>query len=150
MSEVFVVRTTTGRESQVLNRIESKTKEQGLSVFSILKPTQIKGYFFVEAAEEDDVSRSIYGVRHAKGVLGKISFEEIKKFLVPSVQQIKINMGDTVEIISGPFKGERARVKRITKLKEEVVVELLEAAVSIPITVKLDSVRLVKHEEKGE
>ncbi len=150
MGNVFVVRTTTGREAQVIDKIESKTKEKGLSVFTILRPRQIKGYFFVEAEEEDDVNRSIYRLRHAKGVLGKIDFKEIEKFLVPTIQNIKINTGDTVEIISGPFKGERARVKRITKVKEEVVVELLEAAVSIPITVKLDSVRLVKHEEKEE
>lgn len=150
MGEIFVVRTTTGREAQVIDKVDSKVKEKGIAIFSILRPKQIKGYFFVEAEEEDDVNRAIYRLRNAKGVLGKISFEEIKKFLVPTIQTIKINTGDTVEIISGPFKGERATVKRITKAKEEVIVELLEAAVSIPITVKLDSVRLVKHEEKKE
>ena len=44
---------------------------------------------------------------------------------------------------------------RIDQTKEEVVVELLEAAIPIPITVKLDSVKVIRregetHEEKKE
>ena len=49
-------------------------------------------------------------------------------------------------MISGPFKREQAKVIRIDKTKEEVVVELLEAAVSIPITVKMDSVKVIRRE----
>ncbi len=150
MGEIFVVRTTTGREAQVIEKMVAKIKQQGLPVYAILRPREVKGYFFVEAEEQDDINRSIYGVQHAKGVLGAIRIDEIKKFLVPTMETIKINTGDIVEIISGPFRGEKARVKRITKVKDEVVVELLEAAVQIPITVKLDSVRVIKTEEKKE
>ena len=75
---------------------------------------------------------------------------KIKHFLSTTIEQIKINTGDTVEIVSGPFKGERAKVQRITKAKEEVIVELIEAAVPIPITVKLDSVRVVKEQDAEE
>ena len=39
---------------------------------------------------------------------------------------------------------------RIDKTKEEVVVELLEAAVPIPVTVSLDSVRIIRREEEDE
>lgn len=144
--EIFVVRTTTGREAQVIEKLKSKINQQKLSVYSVLRPKEVKGYFFVEAEEADDVNRAIYGVTHAKGVLGAVKLEEIKKFLSPVAEAIKINLGDIVDIVSGPFKGEKARVKRITKVKEEVVVELLEAAVPIPITVKIDSVRVVKSE----
>ena len=42
-------------------------------------------------------------------------------------------------------------VKRANNSKEEVVVELLEAAVPIPITVKMDAVRVIRREsEEGE
>ncbi len=150
MGQIFVVRTTTGRESQVIDKIAARVKQKGLSVYSILKPREVKGYFFIEAEELDDVNQATYGVQHAKGVLGAVKIDEIKRFLVPTTESIKINTGDIVEIVAGPFKGERARVKRITKVKEEVVVELLEAAVPIPITVKLDSVRLIKQEDKKE
>ena len=58
---------------------------------------------------------------------------------------------DIVELISGPFKREQAKVIRIDKTKEEVVVELLEAAVPIPITVKLDAVKVIRREsDEGE
>ena len=150
MGQIYVVRTTTGRESQVIEKLIAKVKQQALSVYSVLRPREVKGYFFVEAEEQDDVNRSIYGVQHAKGVLGAVKIDEIKKFLTPIAEAIKINLGDVVEIVSGPFKGEKARVKRITKVKEEVVVELIEAAVPIPITVKLDSVRVIRTEEKKE
>ena len=62
--------------------------------------------------------------------------------------QVNIQKNDIVEIISGPFKREKAKVARIDQQKEEVVVELLEAAIPIPITVKLDSVKVIRREEK--
>ena len=61
--------------------------------------------------------------------------------------QANIQKNDIVEIISGPFKREQAKVTRIDLVKEEVVVELLEAAVPIPITVKLDSVKAIRRDE---
>ncbi len=48
------------------------------------------------------------------------------------------------------FKRENAKVTRIDKSKEEVVVELLEAAVPIPITVKMDSVKVIRRETDDE
>jgi len=147
---IFAIKTTTGRESQVIDKIKTKVKKEGIDVYAILKPKEVKGYFFVEAETVDDVSKATYGIQHAKGVVGEVKIDEVKHFLVPTIETIKINTGDTVEIVSGPFKGEKATVKRITKVKEEVVVELLEAAVPIPITVKLDSVRVIRTEEKKE
>lgn len=145
---IYVVRTTSGREMQVIEKVVARAKQQKIKIRAIFKPKEVKGYFFVEAEEKDDVNRAIYRVHHARGVLGLIKINEIKRFLIPTIETIKINTGDIVELISGPFRGEKARVKRVTKAKEEVVVELLEAAVPIPVTVKLDSVRLIKTEEK--
>lgn len=150
MGEIYALRTTTGRESQVIDKIVARVKQHGLMVYAILKPREVKGYFIVEAGSLEDLQKAIYGVQHAKGIIGKVRMDEIKHFLVPVQEQVKIQEGDIVEIVSGPFRGENARVKRITKVKEEVVVELLEAAVPIPITVKLDSVRVVKEEKKDE
>lgn len=70
------------------------------------------------------------------------------------LEQVKIEMNirknDIVEIISGPFKRENAKVIRINKPKEEIVVELLEAAVPIPITVKMDAVKVIRRESTDE
>ena len=151
MADVFAVRTTTGRESQVIDKVAARVKQKGSPVYAILKPRDVKGYFFVEADNVDELNKSIYGIQHVKGVVGAVKPHEIDHFLIPSTQeQITIKDGDVVEIVSGPFKGERAKVKRVTKVKEEVVVELLEAAVPIPITVKLDSVRLVRDDKEDK
>jgi transcriptional antiterminator NusG len=57
-----------------------------------------------------------------------------------------IEKGDVVEIIAGPFKGERAKVIRVDKNKEEVTLELENAAVPIPITLPVEGVKIVsKH-----
>ena len=64
---------------------------------------------------------------------------------------MNIKKNDIVEIISGPFKREKAKISRIDEQKEEVVVELLEAAVPIPVTLKMDSVKVIRREnEPGE
>jgi len=65
--------------------------------------------------------------------------EQVKK-------ESNIKKNDIAEIISGPFKREKCKITRIDKTKEEVVVELLEAAVPIPITVKMDSVKVIRRE----
>jgi transcriptional antiterminator NusG len=53
-----------------------------------------------------------------------------------------------VEIISDAFKNEKGVVKRINRQKNEAVVELLQAAVPMPVFVKLDNLRVIK--KKGE
>ncbi|MBO5003129.1 transcription elongation factor Spt5, partial [Methanocorpusculaceae archaeon] len=46
-------------------------------------------------------------------------------------------------LIAGPFKGEKAVVKRVDHTKEEITVELYESIVPIPITVRGDNVRVI-------
>jgi transcriptional antiterminator NusG len=65
--------------------------------------------------------------------------EQVKK-------EVNIQKNDIAEIISGPFKREKCRISRIDKVKEEVVVELLEAAVPIPITLKMDAVKVIRRD----
>jgi transcriptional antiterminator NusG len=58
-----------------------------------------------------------------------------------------IEEGTIVELIAGPFKGEKAVVKRVDMGKEEITVELYESVVPIPITVRGDHVRVVEKVE---
>ena len=67
--------------------------------------------------------------------------------LEPTVTEMKIEKDDIVEILAEPFKKEKAKVLRIDKQKEEVVVSLLGAAVPIPVTVKLDNVKVIRRED---
>ena len=63
---------------------------------------------------------------------------------------VNIQKGDIVEIISGPFKREKAKITRVDKTKEEVVVELLEAAVPIPMTLKMDAIKVIRRDTDDE
>lgn len=55
-----------------------------------------------------------------------------------------------MELVSGPFKGEKARVVRVDVKKEEITVELFEATVPIPVTVQGDSIKVLQKEESNE
>ena len=78
----------------------------------------------------------------------EISYPEIEHMLEPAKKiELNIKKNDVIEIISGPFKREKAKISRIDKTKEEVVVELLEAAVPIPITLKMDAVKVIRRED---
>jgi len=70
--------------------------------------------------------------------------------LEPILEEINIEKGDIVEIIGEPFKKEKAKVMRIDKTKGEAVVTLLAAVVPIPVTVKLDNVKVIRREKEGE
>jgi len=145
---IFAVRTTAGREKQVVDKLMAIAKSQQ-SIHSILSPAEVRGYIFVEADGRSEVQQAVYGVPHVKGVVeGTISIAETEHFLESKPAQINIEKNDIVELVSGPFKAEKAKVIRINKVKEEVVVELLEAAVAIPLTVKIDSVRVIRREEE--
>lgn len=151
-SQIFALRTTANREDQVVDFVASNVQKKKLDVYCIIKPHGLRGYIFVEAKDKEAAEEAYRGVPYAKGLLPQpIKYEEIE----PMIEQIKapvnIQKNDIVEIISGPFKREKAKISRIDTQKEEVVVELLEAAVPIPITLKLDSVKVIRREaEEGE
>jgi len=51
-------------------------------------------------------------------------------------------------MVSGPFRGETAKVTHIDDSKEEITVELFESVVPIPITVRGEQVRVLKKREE--
>ena len=151
MSEIYALRTTANREDQVMDFIVSKVKKDKLDVYAIVRSHGMRGYIFLEAETKTDANESFAGVPYARGLLrAPVTMEEISPMLEQAKAVVNIEKGDIVEIISGPFKRESAKVTRIDQQKEEVIVELLEAAVPIPITVKLDSVRVIRRETEEE
>lgn len=148
---IFALRTTANREDQVMDFISSNAQKKGLDVYSVIRPYDLRGYIFVEAKDRKVVEEVSYGVPYARGVLeSNLGYEDIEHMLEQVKIQVNIQKGDVVEIISGPFKREKAKVTRIDQQKDEVVVELLEAAVPIPITVKLDSIKVIRREKEEE
>ncbi|AIF68880.1 transcription antitermination protein NusG [Palaeococcus pacificus DY20341] len=144
MSKIFAVRVTVGQEENVASLIYSKAKTYNIPVFAILAPSKVKGYIFIEAESKSAVDEAIKGIRHAKGTLpGEVSFGEIEHFLEERPSVSGFEPGDIVELIAGPFKGEKAKVVRVDEAKDEIVVELIGAIVPIPVTVKGEYVRLI-------
>ena len=147
-NKIFALRTTANREDQVLDFISANINRHSLEVYSIVRPHGLRGYIFLEARSREDAERSFQGVPYAKELLRKpLEYSEIEPMLEKSIAQINVQVNDIVELIDGPFKREKAKLVRLDTAKEEVVVELLEAAVSIPITTKLDSIKVIRREE---
>ncbi len=146
---IYVVKTTANQERTVANLIEKVAKKEKLGIHAVLAPDELKGYVLIEAAGPEVVDQVIQNVPHARTMVkGQSSFGEIAHFLVPKLTVTGITEGSIVELISGPFKGEKARVKRIDITHEEITVELFEAMVPIPVTVRGDNVRILKREEE--
>ena len=107
----------------------------------------MRGYVFVEAASRSDAEQAAFGVPYARGILPSVvEYKEIEHMLELGTKEMNIEKNDIVEIISGAFKREKAKIARIDQGKQEVVVELLEAAVPIPITISMDSVKVIRRE----
>src|SRR3989344_5580487 len=150
-NEIFALRTTANREDQVMDFVTSNAKRKKLEVYSVVRAHGMRGYIFIEAATKTDAEQAAFNVPYARGILSKpVSYTEIEHILEQVKHEVNIQKNDIVEIISGPFKREKAKVTRIDKSKEDVVVELLEAAVPIPITVKLDAVKVIRRETGEE
>ncbi|MGC8609478.1 MAG: transcription elongation factor Spt5 [Thermoplasmata archaeon] len=129
------------------DRVErSKQNEKAISeILAIMAPYEVKGYIFVETMHPDRVSYLARDVRGFKGVVaGKISIDEIAHYLTPKPAVSGLELGSLVELVEGPFKGEKAKIMSIDSVKEEVTVQLVESMVPIPVTVKAESIRTIK------
>ena len=148
-TKIFAIRTSANREDQVIDFFVSKLqRDTKAQVYAVIRPHGMRGYIFVEAESKEAADAALQGVPYARGTLPhEIPYPEIEHMLEQVKVEMNIKKGDIVEIISGPFKRENAKVIRINKQKEEIVVELLEAAVPIPITVKMDAVKVIRRED---
>ena len=148
---IYVIKVTTNKEDRAVDMIEGKAQKKQLNVYSLARPHGLRGYIFLEADERETAEEAAFNLPYVKGIIGKtVSYDEIKNMLEPTVAEINIEKNDIVEIISEPFKKEKAKVVRIDKQKEEAVVSLLGAQVPIPVTVKLDNLKVIRREKEEE
>ena len=135
---IYIFRVTTGQEKIVSQMLEKKAKAQKLAIYSILVPENVKGYLFVEAATENDAVHLAQKTRHVKGLLKQaIELAEVEKMVTAEKPAaLTIELGDIVEIKSGAFKGDKAKVIKIDDNKDELTVEFMDMAVPIPTTIK--------------
>lgn len=145
---LFIIKVTTNKEETVMNMVREKVEKKQLQVFSLAHPFGLRGYIILEAADKESVEEVVFNLPYVKGILRKeVTYDEIKSMMQPNVVEMNIEKNDIVEIISEPFKKEKAKVIRIDKQKGEAVVTLLQAAIPIPVTIKLDNIRVIRREE---
>lgn len=146
---IFIVKVTTNKEERVLDMIAERAQKKNLNIFSILRPHGLRGYVLLEAEDRESAEEAAFDLPYVKGIIGKtINYDEIKNMIEPSATTISIKEGDIVEMIAEPFKKEKAKVIRIDKQKDEVVVSLLGAVVPLPVTVRLDNVKVIRREDE--
>lgn len=147
-THIYALRVTANREDQVMTFVSSNVLRKKVNVYSVIRPHGMRGYIFVEAESKSDAEQASYGVPYARGILpAEVGYHEIEHMLEQAKKEVNIRKNDIAEIISGPFKREKAKISRVDRAKEEVVVELLEAAVPIPITLKMDAVKVIRRDE---
>lgn len=162
--KIYAVKATAGQERVVAellyreaNNKKDMIKAEGGKIYSVLYTTGLKGYVLVEAngpGVVEDLAREVPKTRglllKEKGNLesaGIIPIEDLENTLKPKAAVMEVNRGDLIELIAGPFKGEKARIAHIDKDKNEITVELIEAAVPIPVIVNGDDIKILVREK---
>ena len=144
---IFTIRTTVAQESLVIDILSNRIKNEDLNIYSLCVVPGLKGYVLIEADNEITLRRAIANMPHIKGkgiVGGDVKIDELSNLLESKPLMKSIKQGMKVEIIAGPFKSEKAKVTRVNDSKEEVTVELMEAAVKIPVTIHAEHIRIIK------
>ena len=149
---IYVIKVTTNKEERAVEIIAEHAIKKQIPVYAVIKPMGLKGYIILEAEDRDSAEDACFNLPYVKGIIGKtISYDEVKNMLEVSVETVNIEKEDIVEILSDPFKKEKAKVMRVDKQKGEVVVNLLEAVVQIPVTIKIENVKVIRRKtDSGE
>jgi transcriptional antiterminator NusG len=147
LTQIYAIKTTNRAERSVADNIDKAVRDarNNIKVMSVIAPDELKGYVLVETNEPlARVQELMEHVPSARVVLpGVMALDEVGHYLTPKPAVTGIEEGTIVELISGPFKGEKAVVKRVDAQKEEITVELYESVLPIPITVRGDHVRII-------
>ncbi|MGB9622767.1 MAG: transcription elongation factor Spt5 [Candidatus Bathyarchaeia archaeon] len=147
-TSLYAVKITVGQERNVAQMLADRAKVEKIPIMAILAPYELKGYIIIEAYTPHNVDELIRGIKHTRErVQGVVDVSEIDKYLETKPVITNLQVGTDVEVIAGPFKGMQAKVIRVDESKNEITIEILEAAFTLPITVNADYVRELK---KGE
>jgi transcriptional antiterminator NusG len=147
---LFILKVTTNKEDRAMEMILDRATKKTIPLLAIARPHGLRGYLILEAPDRDTAEEAAFNQPYVKGIISKtITYEEVKNMIEPKVEDVNIQVGDFVEMIAEPFKKEQAKVTRLDKQKGEVVVSLLGASVPIPVTVKIDNVKVIRREDKS-
>jgi len=145
---LFSYRVTTGQEHIIMEMLINKIKKNPEGIAAVFIFPDIKGYMFIETVDISAARKLAQGIPSIKEVLPKeVPIEEIVRLGEARIQVIPVAKGDVVEFVSGPFKGERAKVIKVDETKDTITVELTDVAVPVPVTTKSGTVKLIRKAE---
>lgn len=169
-SFLYIVKTAIGGEQRVAAEMHARLHGGGSlralqpEIMSILHPPGMRGYVFVESSAIHHVEKligraggrdpsarrglNLTPMKNAKSVLpGEAPLEDILPYLEPKAVTSGIEIGCIVEIVTGAFKGEKARITGVSESKEEVSMELYEQLIPMTINMRGDHVRVIERVE---
>ncbi len=167
---LFIVKTAIGSEKRVADEMQARLMGSGSlsmiadDIFAILHPTGMRGYVMVESNALHQVEKLIgrsggrdpsarrglnqTPLKNAKNVLpGEAPVTDILPYLEPKAVTSGIEVGCIVEIVTGAFKGEKARVTLVSDTKEEVSMELYDQPIPMTLKMRGDHVRVLERVE---
>jgi transcriptional antiterminator NusG len=146
----FVVKVTAGQERVAANMLQNKLAKANVPIYSIMIVEGMRGYLIVEAEDEVAVRTFITKERNIRGVLPKpLNDDEVNKLVETENLSQMVENGDTIEFVTGPFKGYKAKVIRVDEVKDDITVELMDVPVPIPITTKGSTAKVVQKASKN-
>ena len=164
---LYLNKTAINSEQRVADEMYSRLHGSGSMVslqneiMSILHPPAMRGYVFVESSAQHHVEKLIgrsggrdpsarrginqSPLKNAKTVLpGEAPLQDILPYLEPKAVTSGIEVGCIVEVITGAFKGEKARITSVSESKEEVSMELYEQIIPMTLNMRGDHVRVIE------
>ncbi|MDP7982777.1 MAG: transcription elongation factor Spt5 [Conexivisphaera sp.] len=144
-TQLFAVKVVSGQENNVAKLIATRVQLRGLNVYSVLVLPRARGYVVLEADGIESVNDAISGIKNVKSVVpGMLRMDDVKSMLTMRKEEVKLDAGDLVEVISGPFKGMKARVVRFEEGKKEATVNLVDVPYQLQVTVDANYLRKVQ------
>jgi len=144
-TQLYVVRTIGGQEENVAKIIAQRIKSKDSNIKAVLAPHTLKGYIILEAMDPVSVDTLLSSLKNVRSrVRSFLRFQDIDKYLEVKPLIEEVASGDLVEITGGPLKGSKAKVVSVDKSKQEITVELLDAAFTFSITLSIDYARILE------
>jgi len=150
--KIFVVRVPKGRGLDLLYLIQLRKQLLGLPIYSAFLMDEHPDLVFVEADDYFAVAKSVAFFRYARALDSPLSPSECSALLESLIrsaermreaeeeEELKLEVGQIVRIIRGPFKDRRARVVSVSKNK--VFLDLMSGA-TLLIEVKPEDIEPV-------
>ena len=166
-SFLYIVKSAIGSEQRLATEMHARLHGSGSlrelqdEILSIVHPPNMRAYVFVEASAKHHVEKligraggrdpqsrrglNLTPLKNAKSVLpGEAPLENILPYLEPKAVTSGIEVGCIVEIVTGAFKGEKARITDVADAKEEVTMELYEQVIPMTLSMRGDHVRVLE------